>query len=103
MASSMGVALALMFKEAMMGSLILLVLYLGITHSVAFSAAVGLASMAIWASLFGRPLTLVLSPLALLFLLGLRQFPEARAMWMNAEDKGELILHKWIINRDARI
>ena len=103
LASSMGVALALMFKEALIGGLILLVVYIGLTHNVAFSAAVGLASMAVWAWLFGRPLTLVLSPLALMFLLGLRQFPEARAMWRGAEDKRELILHKWIFDRDARL
>ncbi len=103
LASSMGVALALIFKEALIGGLILLVVYIGLTHNVAFSAAVGLLSMTVWAWLFGRPLSLVLSPLALILLLSLRQFPEARAMWMSAEDKKELILHKWIFDRNARI
>jgi len=103
LASSMGVALALMLREALIGALILLVVYLLLTRNVAFSAAVGLVSMIVLAWLFGRPLTLVLSPLALMFLLGLRQFPEAWAMWMGAEDKRDLILHKWIFDRDARI
>lgn len=102
LATSWGIALSLLPQEGLLAGVVMLVLWIG-TRSTSFGALVSYLLLALLALLFHRPLPLVLAPLALLAVLGLRQLPEARSMWVGAKDKRELLLSKWIVNREGKL
>ncbi len=103
LATSLGVLLALMLKEAIVALSILGVLYVLITRSISFSVIVSLAFLSLLAWWRGRPLALALSPFALLFTMGIKALPEGLRLWVSAEDKRDLIINRFIFNREARI
>lgn len=103
LATSLGVIIALMPGEALVMLGVLGVLYLLITHNIAFSALISFLLLfgLTWA--LGRPPALVIAPLLLLAIMSTRQLPEVWTMWTEAEDKRGLILNKWIFDRDAKL
>lgn len=103
LATSLGVIVALMPFESLVPLALLTVLYIGITHNIAFSALVSFLTLAGIAWWRGLSVALIVTPLLLLILMGIRQIPEVRAMWHAADDKRDLILNKWIFDRDARL
>ncbi len=104
LAASIGAILVLLPKEAMVALPILGVLYILITHSPSFSAIISFIILSLLAWLWThQPLVLTLSPLALGAAMGTKQLPEAIRLWMSAEDKGDLILNRFILNREGRI
>jgi hypothetical protein len=58
--------------------------------------------MSLLAWLWRRPLPLILAPLAFTLLGILAILPDAVRMWRVADDKGDLILHRWIRDREGR-
>jgi len=46
---------------------------------------------------------LIVAPLALLAVMGIKMVPEGLRLWRSAEDKRDLILNRFIFNREARI
>ena len=104
LAASIGAILVLLPKEAMVALPILGVLYILITHSPSFSAIISFIILSLLAWLWThQPLVLTLSPRALGAAMGTKQLPEAIRLWMSAEDKGDLILNRFILNREGRI
>lgn len=78
-------------------------LLIWLTRNLAFSgAAIGLAlPVAAW--LWGYPSPYIAAPLGVLGLLLMRQLPDLRRMWRDAPDKRDLILNRWIRDRDAKL
>lgn len=103
MATSVGIVLALLPKEALIALPVLGVLYILITHSISFSAIVSFALLSLLAWRWEMSLALKLSPLALLLTMGIKALPEGIRLWMSAEDKRDLILNRFIFNREGRI
>jgi len=103
LATSIGVVLALMPWEAFIAAVVLGVLYILITHSISFSAIVSLILLSLLAWWRGRPLVCIIAPLALLAVMGIKMVPEALRLWRSAEGKRDLILNRFIFNREARI
>jgi len=101
--ASLGALLALMPLETFIALGVLGLFYIVIFKSIASSALVGLGMLALIAWLRGFPTALVLTPLLFLLLQGLFVLPRGVEMWREADDKKELILKTWIVDRDARI
>ena len=102
-ATSLGALLVLMPRETLLGLVVLGVLYLAITHSISFCSGAGFVSMSLLAWLWGQPAWLILAPVAYMLLGVLALLPEAVHAWRAADDKRDLILHRWIHDRDGRI
>jgi glycerol-3-phosphate acyltransferase PlsY len=102
-AASLGALLVLMPRETLLGLVVLGVLYLGITHSISFSSGVGFVSMSLLAWLWGQPTWLILAPIAYMLLGVLALLPDAVHAWRSADDKRDLILHRWIRDRDGQV
>lgn len=103
MSASGGVVLALMPREALITLAILGALYFLITHSISFSAIVSFILLSCLAWRWGRPPILILSPPVLLLTMSIKVLPEGFRLWKSAEDKWDLILNRFIFNREARI
>ncbi|HIQ06185.1 MAG TPA: glycerol-3-phosphate acyltransferase [Anaerolineae bacterium] len=101
--ASLGALLALMPLETFMALCILGLFYIVIFRSISSSALVSLAALALIAWWRGKPTALIVAPLVFLVLQALFVLPVAVEMWREAEDKKELILKKWIVDREARI
>ena len=103
MATSLGIGLTLLPLEGSICLAFFLVLYLVVTHNIAFSAGVVLvlASLLAWA--FDRELPLRLAPLMLAAVMLVPQLPGVVRLWREADDKRALILDEFIFDRDARI
>ena len=100
--AALGALLVLIPRETLIGLAVLGVLYLGITHSIAFSSGASFISMSLLAWLWKRPTPLILAPLAFTLLGILAILPDAVRMWRAADDKGDLIRHRWIKDREGR-
>jgi len=103
LATSIGVVLVLMPREALVAAVVLGILYILITHSICFSAILSFALLSLIAWRWGRPLVLIVAPLALLTVMGIKIVPEWLRLWRSAEDKRDLILNRFIFDREARI
>lgn len=101
--ASLGALLALMPLETFIALGVLGLFYIVIFKSIASSALVGLGMLTLIAWLRGFPTALVLTPLLFLLLQGLFVLPRGVEMWREADDKKELILKTWLVDRDARI
>lgn len=102
LATALGVALALLPGLSWL-TLSVTALVVWLTRNLAFAgAAVGVAlSLAAWIA--GYSVTHVVAPLGLLLLMGWRQLPDLRRMWRESPDKRNLILNRWIRDRDAKL
>lgn len=89
--------------ETFIALCILGLFYVVIFKSISSSSLVGLGTLALIAWWHGYPPALILAPLLFLLLQGLFVLPTAIQMWQQAEDKQELILKKWLVDRQARI
>jgi len=78
-------------------------LTLAATKNLAFSGVIVGVVLIIAALLRDDPLPLVLAPGGVLLLMGWRQLPDLRRMWRAAPDKRDLILNRWIRDRDAKL
>lgn len=103
LATSLGIIVALMPTEALLPLLALTVLYIGITHNIAFSTLVSFVALAGIAWWHGQPLAFIVAPLVFLTLMGVWQAPELWRMWRTADDKHDLIFNRWIFDRDAKL
>lgn len=101
-ATSLGALVVLMPREAIVGIVALALIYL-VTRNIAFSSAIGMASMATLAIWWGQSGWLRAAPLGFLALSGLTMLPEMLRMWRDAKDKRDLILHRWITDREGRL
>jgi glycerol-3-phosphate acyltransferase PlsY len=101
-AAALGALLVLLPGAALTGMAVLGLLYLVITHSISFSSGVGFLSMSLLAWLWERPVWLILAPLAFLLHGVLVILPEAVHMWRAADDRRDLILRRWITDREGR-
>lgn len=101
--ASLGALLALMPWETFVALCTLGLFYVVILKSITSSSLVGLGVLALIAWWRGYPSALILAPLLFLLLQGLFVLPTAIQMWRQAEDKKELILKKWLVDREARI
>lgn len=102
LATSLGVALALFpgLTWLIVGGAALLLL---LTRNLAFSGvALGLA-LAGLAWLWDYPVSYVVAPLGLLLLMAWKQIPDLVRMWREAPDKRDLILNRWIRDREAKL
>lgn len=101
LATSLGVVIALFPALAWLiisGGVVLIVL----TKNLAFSGvAVGLL-LAVAAAMLGLGPVYTLAPLGLLALTALKQWPDLRRDWQQTPDKRDLVLNRWIRDRDAR-
>ncbi len=102
LATALGVALALLPGLAWL-TLGLAALVIGLTRNLAFAGVVVGLVLAGTAWLTGYAVSHVMAPLGLLLLMGWRQLPDLRRMWREAPDKRDLILNRWIRDRDARL
>lgn len=102
LATSLGVALALLPGLVWLiagGAALLLML----TRNLAFSGvALGLA-LALIAWLWGYPASYAVAPLGLLLLMAWKQIPDLVRMWRSAPNKRDLILNRWIRDREAKL
>ncbi|HEY0603382.1 MAG TPA: glycerol-3-phosphate acyltransferase [Herpetosiphonaceae bacterium] len=102
LATSLGVGLALfpgLIWLIAAGAALLLIL----TRNLAFSGvALGLA-LAVSAWLWAYPMSYVVAPLGLLLLMAWKQIPDLLRMWREAPDKRDLILNRWIRDREAKL
>lgn len=102
LATSFGVVLALfpgLIWLIVVGALLLPAL----TRNLAFSGvALGLALAAI-AWWWDYPVSYVVAPLGLLLLMAWKQLPDLVRMWREAPDKRDLILNRWIRDREAKL
>jgi len=101
--ASLGALLALMPLETFVTLCILGLFYVIIFKSISSSSLVGLGTLALIAWWRGYPPVLILAPLLFLVLQGLFVLPTAIQMWQQTEDQQELILKKWLVDRQARI
>lgn len=101
--ASLGALLAMMPLETFVALCILGLFYIVIFRSIISSSLMGLGALALIAWLRGLPTTLVLAPLLFLLLQGLFVLPRGVVMWREADDKKELILKTWLVDREARI
>jgi len=101
--ASLGALLVLMPLETFIALCILGLFYIVIFRSIVSSSLVGLGALALIAWLRGLPTALILVPLLFLLLQGLIVLPIGIALWREADDKKELILKTWLVDRDARI
>ncbi|HEX6289976.1 MAG TPA: glycerol-3-phosphate acyltransferase [Herpetosiphonaceae bacterium] len=102
LATGLGVVLVLFPALAWLivgGTLLVLLL----TRNLAFTgvAAGLLLTAAAWWR--GYPLISVAAPIGVLLLLAWKQVPDLRRMWREAPNKRDLILNRWIRDRDARL
>jgi len=81
------------------GALLLITL----TKNLAFSGAAIAVLLAVAAWLVDYPLWYIVAPLGILTLLAWKQLPDLRRMWKAAPSKRELILHRWIRDREAKL
>jgi glycerol-3-phosphate acyltransferase PlsY len=100
-ATSLGALMVLMPGVATIGMAVLALLY-RLTRNIAFSSSIALVTMVPLAWWRQGPLWLSVAPLGVLLLSGLTMLPEMVAMWRGAEDKRDLVLHRWIIDREGR-
>ncbi|HEY0737667.1 MAG TPA: glycerol-3-phosphate acyltransferase [Herpetosiphonaceae bacterium] len=102
LATSFGVVLALfpgLSWLIVVGAALLLIL----TRNLAFSGvALGLV-LAVSAWLWAYPMSYVAAPLGLLLLMAWKQIPDLVRMWRAAPDKRDLILNRWIRDREAKL
>jgi len=102
LATGLGVVLAL-FPALAWATIGASVALIALTKNLAFSGvAVGLL-LAFLAVLLGYPAAYSLAPLGLLALMALKQWPDLRRDWQSTPDKRELILNRWIRDRNARL
>jgi glycerol-3-phosphate acyltransferase PlsY len=73
------------------------------TRNLAFSSVVVGVLLMLAAWLRSYPLPLVLAPLGLLLLMGWRQLPDLRRMWRESPNKRDLVLNRWLRDRDAKL
>lgn len=102
LATSLGVVLALFpgLIWLIAGGAVLLLL---LTRNLAFSGvAVGFA-LALIAWLWAYPLSYAVAPLGLLLLMAWKQLPDLVRMWRASPDKRDLILNRWIWDREAKL
>jgi acyl phosphate:glycerol-3-phosphate acyltransferase len=102
LATALGVALALL-PGLIWLTLGLAAIVIALTRNLAFAGlAVGVSlSVAAWIAEY--PVSHVVAPLGLLLLMGWRQLPDLRRMWRESPDKRDLILNRWIRDRDAKL
>jgi len=102
LATSLGVVLALFSAQRWMiiGATLVAI---AITRNLAFSGVVVGVVLICGALLRSNPVPLVLAPLGLLLLMGWRQLPDLQRMWRAAPNKRDLILNRWIRDRDAKL
>lgn len=102
LATSFGVALALFpgLLWLILGGAVLL---LTLTRNLAFSGALLSLVLAVIAWLWNYPLSYVVAPIGLLLLMAWKQLPDLARMWRDAPDKRDLILNRWIRDREARL
>lgn len=102
LATSFGVVLAL-FPALSWLTLGGIVVVLGLTKNLAFTGlAVGLA-LALGAALAAYPLAYPCAPLGLLLLMAWKQFPDLQRMWRSNPNKRDLILNRWIRDREGKL
>ena len=102
LATSLGVVLALFPGRAWLIVATGLIM-IAATKNLAFSGVV-VGLLLIAASILrSDPLPLVLASPGLLLLMGWRQLPDLRRMWREAPDKRDLIMNRWIRDRDAEL
>jgi glycerol-3-phosphate acyltransferase PlsY len=102
LATSLGVVLALFpgLLWLIAGGAALLVM---LTRNLAFSGvALGLA-LAVMVWLRGYPVSYIVAPLGLLLIMAWKQLPELVRMWRASPDKRDLILNRWIRDREAKL
>jgi glycerol-3-phosphate acyltransferase PlsY len=102
LAPSLGVVLALFPNTVWLtaGTALLMIVA---TKNLAFSGVVvgALLMVSTW---FHDGLTaLLFAPLGLLLLMGWRQLPDLRRMWRDAPNKRDLLLNRWIRDRNAKL
>lgn len=102
LATALGVALALLPGLAWL-TLGLAALTICLTRNLAFSGLLVGLILAAAAWFANAPTSHVVAPLGLLALMGWRQLPDLRRMWRESPDKRDLILNRWIRDRDARL
>jgi glycerol-3-phosphate acyltransferase PlsY len=102
LATSMGTVLALFPALAWLiaGST---VVFIALTKNLGFSGvAVGLLLLPA-AAVFGYGTMHIVAPLVLLAVMGWRQWPDLRRDWRAAPNKRDLILNRWIRDREAQL
>jgi acyl phosphate:glycerol-3-phosphate acyltransferase len=102
LATSFGIVLALFPALAwlILGGAVALV---ALTRNLAFSGvAVGVLLVPV-AAMYGYGWAHTLAPLALIALMGVRQWSDLRRDWRRASNKRDLILNRWIRDREARL
>jgi glycerol-3-phosphate acyltransferase PlsY len=102
LATSFGVALAL-FPAWWWLIISTALVMIALTKNLAFSGVVVGVVLIGLAVLHRDSLPLVLAPLGLLLLMGWRQLPDLQRMWRAAPNKRDLILNRWIRDRDAKL
>lgn len=102
LATSFGVVLALFpgLIWLILGGAALLLL---LTRNLAFSGVmVGLA-LSVIAWLWGYPVSYAVAPLGLLLLMAWKQLPDLVRMWRESPNKRDLIMNRWIRDREAKL
>lgn len=102
LATSLGVVLALFpgLIWLIAGGAALLLL---LTRNLAFSGVALGFVLAGSAWLWDYPMSYVVAPLGLLLLMAGKQIPDLARMWREAPDKRDLILNRWIRDREAKL
>lgn len=73
------------------------------TRNLAFSGVATGAIMTAITAILAYPTPLVVAPLALLAVMALRQWPDLKRDWRHTPDKRDLLLNRWIRDRNARL
>ncbi|HSH80516.1 MAG TPA: glycerol-3-phosphate acyltransferase [Herpetosiphonaceae bacterium] len=102
LATSLGAALAL-FPALSWLVLLVTAITLAVTRNLAFTGLLAALALTLAAYIKSYDVAYVLAPLGLLALMGWRQLPDLRRMWRESHDKRDLILHRWIRDREARL
>jgi acyl phosphate:glycerol-3-phosphate acyltransferase len=102
LATSLGVVLAL-FPALIWLIALLTIGFVAWSRNLAFSGVALGIILAITAAMLGYPLPSVVAPLALLLVMALRQWPDLRRDWQQTPDKRDLLLNRWIRDREAEL
>ncbi len=102
LATGLGVVLALLPRLAWL-TLGVALIVIAITKNLAFSGVVVGLVLALAALLGGYGSVYTLAPLGLLMVMAIKQVPDLHRMWRAASNKRDLILNRWIIDREAKL
>lgn len=102
LATSLGAALAL-FPSLAWLLLLVTTITLVVTRNLAFTGLLAALALTLAAYIRNYDAAYVLAPLGLLVLMAWRQLPDLRRMWRESPDKRNLIVNRWIRDREARL